>query len=376
MEPKIQSEKTEVRVALETLGCKLNQSETEMLSRQLEQAGCKVVSAVEKADIYILNTCTVTHVADRKSRHFLRMARRRNPDAMIIAIGCYAERSFQDLSEIEGVDIVAGNKDKMNLAQVLKDAGYFKSIEAKSNSVRGNRTRSFIKAQDGCNNFCSYCIVPVVRGREKSLPPDQVINEINQRVADGYQEIVLTGTEIGRYFSGGLDLKWLLERILSDTGILRLRLSSVQPQEISPELIRLWKNPRLCRHFHISLQSGSDAVLRRMNRRYSTVDYSKAVELIRSEIPDVAVTTDIIVGFPGESEDEFQESFDFCREMKFARIHVFPYSIREGNEGGSNAGTDKLSGEKGEDRKNAGPGKNQPAGFLHSFFGTDPDCSF
>jgi threonylcarbamoyladenosine tRNA methylthiotransferase MtaB len=327
-----QSENNGLRVAFETLGCKLNKSETEFLARQLEEDGCQIVSSVEKADIYILNTCTVTHVADRKSRHLLRMASRRNPGARIIALGCYAERATQELTEIEGVDMVIGNKAKINLKQLLKEAGCLKSAEAKPDSVHLSRTRSFIKAQEGCNNFCSYCIVPVVRGREKSLPPEQVLHEIQQSTANGDHEVVLTGTEIGRYHYEGMDLKGLLERVLQETEIPRLRLSSVQPQEISPALIRLWQNRRLCRHFHLSLQSGSDTVLQRMNRRYTVSDYSKVVSLIRSAIPEVAITTDIIVGFPGETRLEFQESDDFCRQMEFSRIHVFPYSIREGTQ--------------------------------------------
>jgi threonylcarbamoyladenosine tRNA methylthiotransferase MtaB len=324
------SENYGLKVAFETLGCKLNQSETELLAIQLEEEGCRIVSPAEKADIYILNTCTVTHVADRKSRHLLRMARRRNPGARIIALGCYAERASKELNAIECVDMVIGNETKINLKQLLKEAGYLKSARVNPETYHFGRTRSFIKAQDGCNNFCSYCIVPVVRGREKSLPPEKIIAEIIKRTSQGYHEVVLTGTEIGRYNYDGMDLKGLLEYALKETEVSRLRLSSVQPQEISPELIRLWQNHRLCRHFHLSLQSGSDSVLLRMNRRYSTLDYSKAVGLIRSALPEVAVTTDIIVGFPGETRLEFQESYDFCSRMEFSRIHVFPYSIREG----------------------------------------------
>jgi threonylcarbamoyladenosine tRNA methylthiotransferase MtaB len=185
-----------------------------------------------------------------------------------------------------------------------------------------------VKAQEGCDNFCTYCIVPLVRGREKSLPAEEVIREINRKAADGYQEGVLTGTEIGRYNSSGMNLKGLLELILAQTPISRLRLSSVQPQEISPDLLKLWQNLRLCRHFHLSLQSGSDGVLQRMGRRYTASQYAEMVSLIRQELPEAAITTDIITGFPGETDREFQESLDFCRQIGFARMHVFPYSPR------------------------------------------------
>lgn len=320
---------TRTRVAFETLGCKLNQAETELFCRQLVEAGCKIVSPDEEADIYLLNTCTVTHVADRKSRHLLRMARRKNPDIKIVALGCYAERALNEISGIEGVSLAIGNQEKNNLISILEKAGYFIPSRQLSATKQLNRTRSFIKVQDGCNNFCSYCIVPVVRGREKSCSPEQIIHEINLRSSDGYKEIVITGTEIGRYHYGGLDINGLTGLILSETDIPRIRLSSLQPQEISPALLKLWQNPRLCPHFHLSLQSGSDSVLTRMNRRYSSEDYSKAVGLIMSQIEDVAITTDIIVGFPGETEQEFQDSFDFCRKMEFSRMHVFSYSARE-----------------------------------------------
>ena len=321
-----------VTVALETLGCKLNQSETELLARQLAEAGYKLVSPTENPDIYILNTCTVTHVADRKSRHLLRMARRRNPLSRIIALGCYADSGGRDLSGIEGIDLIVGNESKDNLKRLLSGLNPpgLPTPTPAPGSDRLDRTRSFIKAQDGCNNFCAYCIVPMVRGREKSLPPEQVINEIRHRVADGYQEIVLTGTEIGRYSFDGLCLSGLLRRILKETDVKRLRLSSLQPREIDADLIRLWEDPRLCRHFHLALQSGSESVLQRMGRHYSPDDFSFAVGMIRREMPEAAVTTDVIVGFPGETDKEFAETCSFCRNMEFARIHVFPYSPRKG----------------------------------------------
>ncbi len=317
------------RVALDTVGCKLNQAETQLLARQFARAGYRLVPPDDVADVYVLNTCTVTHVADGKCRRQLNQARRRNPGALVVAIGCYAQRARQELSRIKGVDLVLDNSQKMDLLPRLEESGRLTRPEAVS--ARADfRTRAFIKVQDGCNNFCSYCIVPLVRGREKSLPLEQVLADVKNCVADGYKEVVLTGTEIGAYNDKGIGLKELLRRILEETGVARLRLSSLQPQEITPELIGLWQDERLCRHFHLSLQSGSDAVLKRMKRRYTTADYKRAVDLIREAVPGAAITTDVIVGFPGETDDEFQESYNFAGQMKFARIHVFSYSPRPG----------------------------------------------
>jgi len=325
------------RVALDTLGCKLNQAETELLAAKFAQAGCRLVSSTDEADIYVLNTCTVTHIADRKSRHLLRLAHRKNPDAVIVATGCYAQRACRELTQIEGVNLVLDNNDKMNLVKLLEESSYLNipacnQVDLLAEHRNGLRSRAFIKVQDGCDNFCSYCIVPLVRGCQKSLPAEKVIAQINERVAQGYKEVVLTGTEIGSYSYNGLNLKGLIELVLSETDIMRLRLSSLQPHQITPGLIELWRNPGLCPHLHLSLQSGSDCVLKRMQRQYSTDDYRKAVSIIRSVIPEAAITTDIIVGFPCETDNEFEDSYSFCRKMAFARIHVFPFSPRPGTQ--------------------------------------------
>lgn len=317
------------RVALETLGCKLNQAETELLTEQFADAGYHLVSPTEGADVYILNTCTVTHIADRKARHLLRLAHRRNPAALLVATGCYAQRAPQELSQIEGVSFVVSNDEKPQLVRLLEESGGLSNPTQGPTIGLHTRTRSFIKIQDGCDSFCAYCIVPLVRGREKSLPTDQIVAEVKHRTDDGYKEVVLTGTEIGSYNYDGVNLKGLLERILAQTEVTRLRLSSLQPQEISPEFIGLWCDDRLCRHFHLSLQSGSDSVLSRMKRRYSAGDYQRAVSTIRALMPEAAITTDVIVGFPGETDNEFEESYNFCWQMGFARIHVFPYSARQ-----------------------------------------------
>ena len=326
-----------MRVALDTLGCKVNQAESEVLARQLAEAGYQLVSPSDEADVYILNTCTVTHIADRKSRHWLRLAHRRNPNALVIATGCYAERAPEELTQIEGISPVLGNEEKARLLELVNNySGAGRPVcgqeDSPSRHSDGFRTRTLVKVQDGCSNFCTYCIVPLVRGRERSLPVVPIVAEVRHRVAEGYKEVVLTGVKVGSYSYDGVNLKGLLERILAEPDVTRLRLSSLQPQEISPELIGLWQDRRLCRHFHLSLQSGSDTVLRRMGRRYSTDDFKRTVSLIRTLVPEAAITTDVIVGFPGETEAEFEESHNFCREMGFARIHVFPYSARSGTE--------------------------------------------
>ncbi len=328
-------EQNKTKIALDSLGCKLNQAEMELLARQFADAGYQLVSADDKADVYILNTCTVTHIADSKSRHRLRLVHRHHPDAVLVATGCYAQRAPEELAQIEGVGLVVGNNEKPHLLRLLEEAGYLGSPLQQASSVNhypGLRTRALVKVQDGCDRFCAYCIVPLVRGGEKSLPVDQVVAEVRHRVAQGYKEVVLTGVEIGSYSYDGVGLKGLLEHILNNTDVERLRISSLQPQEIVPELIGLWRDPRLCPHLHISLQSGSDGVLHRMKRRYSAADYEEAVSLIRDMVPEVAITTDVMVGFPGETEAEFGESYRFCQKIGFARIHVFSFSPRSGTE--------------------------------------------
>ncbi len=324
-------------VALDSLGCKLNQAEIQQLVGQIAAAGYRVVPPTDKADVYILNTCTVTHIADRKSRHLLRQARRRNPAVRLVAIGCYAERSPFELAGIEGVELVLGNEQKWRLLELLETGNLSQKAVAapvaRDDSLQ--RTRAFLKVQDGCRNFCAYCIVPLVRRLEASVPITDVLELVREKESAGFQEVVLTGTEIGAYKSAGDDLKSLLERILAETAIPRLRLSSLQPHQISSELIALWRYRRLCPHYHLSLQSGSDAVLLRMKRHYTSVGYQRTVALIREQIPDIAITTDVIVGFPGETDNEFKKTYDFCRLMRFARIHVFPYSPRPGTSAAS-----------------------------------------
>ena len=369
----------ETTVALDSLGCKLNQAEMEILARQLSEAGCRLVSPAEKADIYILNTCTVTHVADRKTRQKLRGYHQRNPKARVVAVGCYAERSPGELQKLAGVDLVIGNDDKSNILQILKDSGYLEEISdiySPRLYESSRRTRAFIKVQEGCGNFCAYCIVPHVRSREASVPADDIIKNIKQRVSEGFREVVLTGTEIGRYRFQGVDLPELIERILSETGVIRLRLSSLQPSEVSPALINLWRDGRLCPHFHLSLQSSSDNVLARMNRRYRTDDYSRTVALIRNVVPDVAITTDVIVGFPGESEVEFRDTLEFCREMQFARIHVFPYSPRPGTAAADMSGAVSATIKKERSQQMLALGEASIHSFIERFLGQTGEVLF
>jgi threonylcarbamoyladenosine tRNA methylthiotransferase MtaB len=357
-------------IALDTVGCKLNQAESQLFARQFAQAGYRLVPADNGADVYILNTCTVTHVADGKCRRLLNQARRRNPDALVVAVGCYVERARQDLARLDGVDMVLDNSQKMNLVPLLEESGYLSRPSAMAASANADfRTRAFVRVQDGCNNFCSFCIVPLVRGRERSVPVDQVIAEVNKRVTGGDKEVVLTGTEIGAYSDKDMGLEGLLKRIMEETGITRLRLSSLQPQEITPELLGLWDDERLCRHFHLSLQSGSDAVLERMGRRYSAADYKRAVDLIRKAVPGAAITTDVIVGFPGESEAEFQESYKFAKQTRFSRIHVFPYSPRPGTQAAAMPGKleDRVKQERS--RKMLALGRAGVRNFKRRFLG-------
>jgi len=320
-----------MRVFLETLGCKLNQAESEMILRDFLDKGIEQTDRLEEADIYVLNTCTVTGQADAKARKLLKRARRLNPELNIVATGCYVERGGGDLASL--ADLLIPNGQKPDLVSHFEN----------SNCVFSNknhhfyRTRTFIKIQAGCKGKCSYCIVPRIRP-EENIPPEEVLSQIRKREEGGYKEAVLTGTEIGAYNYKGVTFKGLLEKILDETNIERLRISSLQPQEIDEEMLDYWQDGRLCRHFHLSLQSGSNSVLRRMCRCYTRDDFAQAVFLIRSKVPGVALSTDVIVGFPGESDEEFLESYEFCQAMEFDRMHVFPFSPRPGTAAGAMGG--------------------------------------
>ncbi|MDY6833213.1 MAG: tRNA (N(6)-L-threonylcarbamoyladenosine(37)-C(2))-methylthiotransferase MtaB [Chloroflexota bacterium] len=316
---------------MESLGCKLNQAEQEELSRQFVRAGWRSAVSPSQADVYVLNTCTVTHVADRKVRQKIRWVRRNNPKAQIIAIGCYAHQAPERLLAA-GADLVLDNNNKVNLPEMLDVENAVPSpMSAPINPIiPKGRTRSLVEIQSGCDHNCSFCIVPSTRGHSRSVPFDHVITSVRERVNEGYKEVVLTGTEIGAYSSEGQGILDLIKAILGKTNVQRLRLSSLQPHELTPELLDLWTTNRLCNHLHISLQSGSDSVLRRMKRSYDTATFHNTVLTARKAISDLAITTDVIIGFPGEIDAEFEESFRFCQDIEFSSIHAFPFSARPG----------------------------------------------
>ncbi len=333
-------------VAVLTLGCKLNQAESQGLARELLARGCRVIQRPAPADAYVINSCSVTHVADRKSRHLVRLARRLSPGATVVLTGCYAESAGAGAgagpAERLGADLAVANRDKASLAAALLTRLGHRDTSRQplppGDGLRPDgrasaRTRAFVKIQEGCNDVCSFCIVPRTRGRERSVPIDDVVAHVLARQAEGVQEVVLTGTQLGNY---GRDLDEiggptpLLAALLARTTVPRIRLSSLQAQDIHESLLRPWEDPRLCRHFHLPLQSGSDRVLAAMRRRYGAGQFLEASSLIRLRIPDVAITTDVMVGFPGETEADFQETCRLCEEADFAAIHVFPYSRRPG----------------------------------------------
>ncbi len=325
-------------VYIETQGCKLNQADSQALASCFLQAGYILVDEPAQADVHVVNTCTVTHVADRKARHALRVARRRNPRALVVATGCYAQRAPQQLAQFPGIDLVIGNEQKDALVErvtaVLGLEQATLSTDAPQNprAGAGMRTRAMVKIQEGCDQVCAYCIVPRVRGRERSVHPDVLVKQVQGLVAEGYREVVLTGTQLGSYGHEipGASLASLLRRLLEETAAPRFRVSSLQPQELGPELLEVWSDPRMCPHFHLPLQSGSVAVLNAMRRRYTPQQYVEAVETIHRVIPQGAITADVIVGFPGETEEQFQETYKLCQDTQFAGLHVFPFSVRAG----------------------------------------------
>ena len=331
---------TRCTVAINTHGCKLNQADSQQLARQFQEAGFVLIQSSAQADVVVLNSCTVTANADSKARSYLRRTRRANPNALVVATGCYAERARDDLLGMDEVSLVLDNRNKQHLvATVAANLNINLPVGSSDSSRNTNsrplellRTRAMVKIQEGCNQVCSYCIVPKVRGRERSVPAQEIIDEINTRSTTGRREVVLTGTQLGTYGFDlpGTNLTELIRKVLAETTVDRLRISSLQPQEITPELLNLWENPRLCPHFHIPLQTGCDTLLRAMRRRYSTTQFAETVQLIRSKILDAGVTTDIIIGFPGEGAREFAESYTFAESMNFSDMHVFPYSIRPG----------------------------------------------
>lgn len=332
------------KVAFITLGCKVNTAETEGMKKLFREAGYEIVSGDEYADVYIVNTCTVTNMGDRKSRQMLRKAHKLNPNAVIAAVGCFAQVSPDKAAKIEGVNLVVGNNLKHSIVELVENHRSTEKqkyvyerkalceFEELPIETYEDHTRAFIKVQDGCDQFCSYCIIPYARGPIRSRKLDDVLKEAENLAARGFKEIVLTGIHLSSYGKKeGVGLTQLIEELHNVEGIERIRLGSLEPLFLTPDFINNIKNlPRLCPHFHISLQSGCDSTLKRMNRKYTTRDYRNIVNLLREKVEDVTVTTDVMVGFPGETEEEFQKSYEFCREIGFLRMHVFQYSPRKG----------------------------------------------
>ena len=317
-------------VATLTLGCKLNQAETQQAARELQRHGCVTIDRPSRADAFLINTCTITHVADRKARRLVRLAQKLSPHAPVVVTGCYAERDSTALAKLRNIEVLP-NERKQDAASTLLAA--LEGVQPASATVTTSigRTRAFIKIQEGCDDVCAFCIVPYVRGRERAIPIDEIVRLARERVQEGVQEIVLTGTQPGAYGrdrSDGTTAAALIEALLSETDAPRIRYSSIQPQDITPQLLACWDDARLCRHFHLALQSGSDAVLTRMRRRYSATEFCEAVKAIRTAVPGASITTDIIAGFPGETEDDHQATLSMMRELRFTDVHVFPYSQR------------------------------------------------
>ena len=337
------------KAAFHNLGCKVNSYETEAMQQLLEDAGYEIVPFQEGADVYIINTCSVTNVADRKSRQMLHRAKKMNPSAAVVAVGCYVQAAGAELKKDEAVDLIVGNNQKKDLVQILDDyfadhensgeildIGHSQEYEELHIRRIADHTRAFIKVQDGCNQFCSYCIIPYTRGRVHSRRPEDIEHEVRGIAEAGYKEIVLTGIHLSSY---GVDFKdeqqenllTLIKRLDQIPGIERLRLGSLEPRivtrEFAKELARL---RTICPHFHLSLQSGCDATLKRMNRRYNAAEYQACCEILREEFDNPAITTDVIVGFPGETEEEFAETERFLKAIHFYEMHIFKYSRRAG----------------------------------------------
>lgn len=335
-----------MKIAIYTLGCKVNQYETQAIEQELTGRGHTLLPFEESADAYIINTCTVTAVSDKKSRQMIRRARKENPNAIVAVCGCYAQTKPEEVAALS-VDLVSGTGDRMKFLDLLENAVREKEpVLAVDEALRRRvfevlpaggmaaRTRAMLKVEDGCVNFCSYCIIPYARGPVRSLPLAVAVEQTRQLKQEGYREIVITGIEIsswGQDFRNGTSLIDLLEAVSEAAGEMRLRLGSLEPRTITEEFCRRAAQlPNLCPHFHLSMQSGCDATLRRMNRKYDTARYRQSVELLRQYFTHPAITTDLIVGFPGETEEEFAQTLDFIRQCRFAEMHIFPYSIRTG----------------------------------------------
>lgn len=335
-------------VAFTTLGCRVNQYDTDAMRGLFINSGYKPVDFDEKADIYVINTCSVTNMGERKSRQLIRKAKRTNEDAYIIVTGCYAQLAPDAIAAIEGVNLVIGTNNRNKVVELVEQ---LESTEKQINIVRNimeqatfeemplygdeiDKARAFMKIQEGCNNYCTFCIIPYTRGKLKSRRVDDILEEAKRLVAHGYKEIVLTGIHLGNYgveLPDKPNLAHVVKALLTIEGLQRIRLGSIESVEVSDELIDLMANePRFCTHLHLPLQAGSDHILKLMNRHYKLQDFKDLVAMLRSRIPGLAITTDIIAGFPGETDEDFDETMNTVKEIGFTHIHAFPYSIREG----------------------------------------------
>ena len=342
------------KVALHNLGCKVNAYEVEAMQQLLENAGYETVPFEEGADVYVINTCTVTNIADRKSRQMLHKAKKMNPDAIVVATGCYAQADTEKLKEDTAVDLILGNNQKTQIVEALEEyekehakqvqvieINHTKEYEELSISSTAEHVRAYIKVQDGCNQFCTYCIIPFARGRVRSRKIEEVLSEVETLAAKGYKEVVLTGIHLSSY---GVDfpkeeresLLSLIQAVSRVEGISRIRLGSLEPRIITEEFLEgIVQTGKVCPHFHLSLQSGCNKTLKNMNRRYSAQEYAEKCELIRKFYPAPALTTDVIVGFPQETEEDFEESYEFVKKIHFYETHIFKYSRRHGTKAAS-----------------------------------------
>ena len=341
------------KVAFHTLGCKVNIYETEAMQELMQRAGYSIVDFNDKADIYVVNTCSVTNMADRKSRQMLHKAKKDNPEAIVVAVGCYVQAAAKSIKQDEKIDIIIGNNMKNKIADIINnyyehqdpdivdisgdfvlDISKIKEYEEFRVLKHKEHTRAFIKIQDGCNQFCSYCIIPYTRGRVRSRSIEEIEKEVRDLVNVGYKEVVLTGIHISSYgldFEEKIKLIELVEAVAKIEGVKRLRISSLEPRVVTEEFVkRLSKLENFCPHFHLSLQSGSDTTLKAMSRRYSALEFKEGVRLIRKYFDMPALTTDIIAGFPSETKEDFIESLEYIKDIEFFELHVFPYSKREG----------------------------------------------
>ena len=334
------------KIAFITLGCKVNLYDTEAMAELFTEKGYEVVDFEEYADVYLINTCTVTNLGDKKSRQMIRRAKRINPNSVVVATGCYAQVASEEVAKIEGINIVIGTKNRSEIVETVENYVAENGVVNNVSDIMGekefeplqisrltNRTRAYIKIQEGCNRYCTYCIIPYARGPIRSRKPEEVIEEVKKLAENGFKEVVLTGIHVASYGLdlGNITLADIIEKVHSVDGIERIRFSSMEPLAIDNEFVaRMSKLPKVCDHYHLSLQSGCNRTLKRMNRKYNAEQYAEACERLRNAFPNVAITTDIIVGFPDETEEDFKESLAFAERMKLDKIHSFPYSPKKG----------------------------------------------